>query len=158
SNPVRSAWPALKRAVLAAALVCLVPPHELGGQPPVAGKGEAARCQSARGLLLARATPTAPWRPVRAGEAVPPGASLVSLFDSALHARGVEARLLGDVGERGPFPALETAVALHEPAKADLDVGLERGLLLLTNRKPKGAASVRLRLPGDQLELTLRQP
>jgi hypothetical protein len=121
-------------------------------------KGAPATLAAAPGVLMAE-TKTG-WRAVKAGEAPLAETTLVSLFDATLRSANgaVEARLLADLGGRGPFPILDAAVLLHDDAKHDLALTPLRGLIVLTNTKEKGEAKVRLALRDETVVVTLREP
>jgi hypothetical protein len=123
-----------------------------------AGAG-VAKCVSVAGALLQRQGDKG-WRPVAAKDALPAEALLVALPKAEIESANGAVRLamLADVGRRGPFPVLESAVALHQNAKADLDLTFDRGLIGMENLKNTGAAKVRLRVAGAPWELTLREP
>src|SRR5690242_15453204 len=75
----------------------------------------AAKCVSVSGVLLAKQT-NAGWRPLQAGASVPSGTALVGLPRAELSSISgdVHLRLLADIGQRGPFPVLETGITLHD--------------------------------------------
>jgi hypothetical protein len=126
--------------------------------PAAAQDKSPATCTQVAGVLLARSGDS--WKPIKTGEAAPAGVKLVSLFDSTLKSAngGVEARLVSDVAQRGPLPILEPAVVLHNDPSCDLALTALRGLIVLTNTKAKGAATIRLSSHGDALEVTLKEP
>jgi hypothetical protein len=67
--------------------------------------------------------------------------------------------MVADVGHRlSKLPALEAAVAVHDNPKVDLDFTLDRGIVVLTNLKAKGKASVRVRFRDHVWALTLKEP
>ncbi len=121
-----------------------------------------AKSQAPAGTLLRRAAPDKKW------EVVEPKADVSSLelllalplSQATVESKGGGVRLLfwGNVPQLSPFPILESAVVLHEPKGADLDVSPQRGRVVLTNAKDRGAAQVRVRLPGGPWELTLSDP
>jgi hypothetical protein len=124
-----------------------------------AAQEKAARvtCAAAPGALLAKTG--SGWKAIRQGDSVPAETPLVALFDATLHGEsGVDVRILADLGQRGPFPTLESAITLHADAEHDLSLTPLQGLIVLTNVKPKGAAKVLLTFRGDQLEVTLKEP
>lgn len=129
------------------------------GEPkgrPAVGAG---KCVSVAGVLLERAG-EGRWRAVSPKETLPPDTLLVALpraeIDSADGA--VRLVLLADVGQRGPYPVLESGVILHKNPQVGLDATLDRGLIGLENRRKDGPAKVRLRVAGASWELTLREP
>jgi hypothetical protein len=118
-----------------------------------------AKCVSAPGALL-KQEDGKPWQPVRPDGEVRAGDLLVALPRADLLSQdgAVEVLLLADVGHRGPFPVLETAVRLRKDPARDLDVDFDRGILALANRKKEGAAKVRVRIAGTAWDLTLASP
>jgi hypothetical protein len=141
-------------SVLALAAVAFtVTPAGLPQEP-----GGSARCVKVAGSLL---TPSGTeWKAIKAGAAVPMDAPLVSLFDSTVtSANGnVTLRLVADPAERGPLPILESAVIVHADAKHDLALTPMRGLMVLTNTRKDGPATVRFTTRGDFVDLTLKEP
>lgn len=140
------------RRLLVASLVALsLPAAHLVAQAP--------QCVAAKGVFLAKKADGA-WEPVKAGVAAPLNRSLISLFETdVLSANGaVEVRLRGEIGELGPLPAFESAVQFHDNPKVDLDLTLERGIVVLVNKKKEGPANVALRVRGKTLAITLREP
>ncbi|MBI2808746.1 MAG: hypothetical protein HYX68_27475 [Planctomycetes bacterium] len=114
------------------------------------------------GVYGALLTPAAKgqWTSLAANGDLPPDQLLIALFGAEFQTSsgGVLARVVADIGQRGPFPVLEAAFRFHQPKKADLDITLERGILILTNTKKKGPAHIRLRLRAETFDLTLSQP
>lgn len=100
------------------------------------------------------------WQAVKAGDAISAGTLLVALPKSELTTAdgAIHLSMLADIGQRGPFPVLESAVVLNPAKDADLELTFDRGLLILTNRKKEGAAKVRLKIRGETWELTLQEP
>jgi hypothetical protein len=123
----------------------------------------AARAQSAgkvaevRGALLARQG--AGWQTLQAGAAVPKDVTLVALFESDLiSANGaVNVKMLGDIGDFGPLPALESSIRVHDPDDADLALTLETGIVVLTNKK-QAPAKATLKVRGEPVTVTLKSP
>ena len=148
-------WPALL------ALLWLSSPAAAGPPPSTAGgpKAGVAKCTSVAGVLLER-EPGKAWLPLKAGDPIRDGMLLVAMPKAAIRSRNgaVELGMLSDLGQRGPLPVLESAVILHDGEGADLDLTFQRGLISVANVKKQGAAKVRIRLPGDTWELTLREP
>src|SRR5260221_3246293 len=118
-------------AALAAALPGLLSAQE---------KGTPATCVAAPGALMLQGK--AGWKAIKPGEAITADATLVSLFAATLRSAngGVTVRMVADLGQRGPLPILESAIALHDDAKHDLALTPLRGLMVLTNSKEKGPA------------------
>jgi hypothetical protein len=126
--------------------------------PVAAQKAKSTRCVGVEGCLLAR-TKTG-WETVNASDPVPPDRLLVALFGAELKSvnGAVHASLIADIGQRGPFPVLESAVRIHATTKADLEITLERGITVFTNTKKNGAASLRLRVRDELFAVTLAAP
>jgi hypothetical protein len=141
-------------ALLAAAPAALAGDGKGGPAPPAVG-----RCESVPGVLIQREAGK-DWRPVKEGSPLRAGALIVALPRAEIVSQNgaVRLTLLADIGQRGPLPVLESAVALNAGKAADLDVTFDRGLISLTNLKKKGAAKVRVRLGKETWEVTLREP
>jgi len=118
-----------------------------------------ATCVAVDGALLAK-TGDMHWRSVKANDDVPAGALLVALPKAELASRNgaVGIHLLADIGQRGPFPVLESAVILHPAKDHDLNLTVDRGIVVLVNRKKKGAAKVCLGVRGQKWEVDLKSP
>ncbi len=116
------------------------------------------RCVDVQGTLLARMGVS--WQPIQAGDAVAPGTTLISMFQANLESanKAVAIQLRGDIGEFGPLPVLETAVHVRESGKADAAFTLDRGLLILANQKIAGAATVLVKMHGEEIEVKLKTP
>jgi len=119
----------------------------------------AGQCTAVQGALFTSAGKGA-WKNVAPKGDVPVDQLLIALFGAEFKSAngGVEARVLADVGQRGPFPVLEAALRFHAPKAVDLDVSLERGILILTNTKKTGTAHIRIRLHAETFEITLLDP
>src|SRR5262249_15273680 len=120
---------------------------------------QSGKVTAVHGTLLARGD--GGWTSLKADAPVSGTATLVALFGAKLQSANdaVELRLLADVGHRGPLPVLESGVTLRPPAAgADMDVALDRGLILIGNKKKSGAAKVHLRLHGEEGDVTLQTP
>jgi hypothetical protein len=91
---------------------------------------------------------------------VPAGQLLIALFGAEFISPGggVNVRAVADVGQRGPFSVLEAALRFHPTKDADLDLSLERGIVVLTNTKKSGPANVRLRLRAETFSIELHEP
>jgi hypothetical protein len=139
--------------LLVAGLLVVLPAR--AGAPQ---RGSPATVAAAPGVLMAETK--SGWRPVKAGEAPAAETKLVALFDATLRSANgaVSARLLADLGQRGPFPILDSAVMLHDDAKHDLALTPLRGLMVLTNTKEKGAATIRLAMRDETVFVTLHAP
>lgn len=119
----------------------------------------AVRSTAVHGALLTQ-TKALGWESVAAKTDVPADRLLVALFGAEFRSLNdaVEAKLIADVGQRGPFPVLEGAVLFHANPKYDLDATLDRGILILVNTKKSGAANVLLRVNTEVFEVTLHEP
>jgi hypothetical protein len=133
------------------------PGQGAGKAGPDGGSG-VVRATTVHGVLLRRAGDS--WQPVKAKEAVPANTQLVALprADFLSKNGAVEVAFLADVGQRGPFPVLETSATFHASDAVDLDVTLDRGIIGFANNKKAGAAKVRLRFHGAEWQLTLLEP
>ena len=119
----------------------------------------AAKCVAVHGALLMR-TKTGGWDSVAAKSSVPAGRLLVALFGAEFESPNgaIEMRMIADVGQRGPFPVLEAAVQFNVAKKADLDVTLDRGIVVFVNKKKVGAAHLLLHMRDETFEVTLAEP
>jgi hypothetical protein len=117
-------------------------------------------CVSDKPLILRRSKPDAAWQFVKDKETIHSGDLILGgggpVIESAN--RAVSVALTGDMSATSPFPVIETAVVLHPVKSADLDLTLERGAVVVTNRKDKGAATVRLRIANNDGEIVLEKP
>src|SRR5437870_1543931 len=111
------------------ALALLAPGGSARAGENKAGAG-VGKCVPGAGALLQRQGEKG-WRSVTAKDALPADALLVALPKAEIESANGAVRLamLADVGHRGPFPVLESAVALRQNAKADLDLTFDRGLI-----------------------------
>jgi hypothetical protein len=127
------------------------------GQGPRVAVG---KCASADGTLLASPRPGQGFHAVPNGEAVYSRDLLLALpgMRAALTAHGVHLDLRGNLPELSGTPVLESAVLVHDSRAFDLDFTLERGRVVVTNRKEKGPARVWVRLPGESWQLSLAEP
>jgi hypothetical protein len=119
----------------------------------------AATCITVPGALLQRPE-AGVWRSVKPGDALADGTLLVALPKAELQSanKAVAVNLLADIGQRGRYPVLESAVRLHRDDKIDLAVTLDRGIMTLTNLKKQGTAKVRVTVAGQTWELVLHEP
>jgi hypothetical protein len=151
------------RAAGLAWVVALVLALPAAGVSPSPDKGDpivlVAKCVSVAGALFRKEGDGA-WQSVAAKEPLGKTELLVALPEAEFHSANgaVGLRLVADVGQRGPLPVLEAAVALHEAAQDDLDVTLHRGIIVLTNHKQRGSAKARVRFRGASWLLTLEEP
>jgi hypothetical protein len=111
--------------------------------------------------LLRRPTPASDWQVVKAKEELR-GEELLLLIgpDAALDSANGAVRLsgLGEMTGAASYPILEPAVVLHPGKEVDLDVTLDRGRIVLENRKGKGPAHIRLRIRDKAGDITLNEP
>jgi hypothetical protein len=154
--------PARSAASAAGLLACLFAAGPAAAQQP-AGNADApvATCQAVSGVLLQRAQPGKDWTAVEPKDGVRAGALLVALPEADLvSANGaVRLKMLTDIGKRGPFPVLESALHCNRPdGDVDLDVTFDRGIVGFANLKEKGAARVRLRVGPHVGIITLNEP
>jgi hypothetical protein len=114
---------------------------------------------SPAGILLARSAESGTWQRVGQQKPVSSADYLVSLpgYRSEIQLdHGVILQLWGNLPEfsRQP-PSLESAVIVHADPALDLDFTLDHGRAVVVNRKPRGAAKVRLRFRNEVCDLTL---
>jgi hypothetical protein len=100
------------------------------------------------------------WQSAQAGDPIAAGVLVVGLPRSEIVSAdgAVQVDLLADLGQRGPFPVLESAVCFHESKEADLDLTFERGLVVLSNLRKEGQAKVVLRIRDETWTLHLQEP
>ncbi len=149
----------LPRAALALLLVTAAAHADSKKEEP---RAAVAKSSAPAGTLLRRATPGKPW------EVVEPKADVSSLdlllalplSQASVESKNGAVRLLfwGNLPQVSAFPILESAVVLHEPKGADLDLSPQRGRVVLTNTRKEGSAKVHVRLPGTAWDLTLAEP
>jgi hypothetical protein len=124
-------------------------------------KGSApATVVAASGVLLERGAKGKTWRPLRPKDAVPAGATVVALPEAELRSanKAVGLKMLADVGRRLKLPVFEAAVVVHDNPKVDFDFTLDRGVVVLTNQRTKGKATVRVRFRDQAWEVVLKEP
>jgi hypothetical protein len=126
------------------------------------GKNKAApaTCEAVTGVLVERGAKDKPWRFLHAKDPVAAGATVIALPEAELRSanQAVSLKMLADVGHRLNPPVLEAAVTVHDNPKVDLDFTLNRGVVVLTNLRAKGKASVRVRFRDQAWELALKEP
>jgi len=96
------------------------------------------------------------WRTPMLNDFIAKGSQLVALPGArgVLDLHGGDLRLImaGNLPEISASPVLETVLTLNDPAPGvDLEFTLERGRVLIGNRKANGAAKVRARIQGKTL-------
>lgn len=114
------------------------------------------KCISHSASLLRREADGKPWKPVTEKEDLYSGDLLLAVPNAVIELKsGVRLELQADIEGRGPYPIIESAVVLREPAKADLDFVLDRGRV--TVMTPKGTcATVHVRFHGEEWDLHLK--
>jgi hypothetical protein len=112
-------------------------------------------------ILVSRAKPADAWQRLASGQKVQSTDALVSLpgYHSELSLDGgVGLTLWGSTYEFNS-PLLESAVVLYAPEEGfDADFALDRGAVLLANRKDKDPAKVRVRFQGEVWDVSLVEP
>lgn len=129
------------------------------GPSSSAQEAGAFQCIAVKGTLLGRAD--GGWQSLKANASIaPPRTTLIALFEADLKCSsgGVALKMLGDIGQFGPLPVLDTAIRVLDPGKADAALALDRGQIILTNTKDQGAATVLLKLRGEDVEIKLKTP
>jgi hypothetical protein len=111
---------------------------------------------SPQGSLLSRAAGKK-WRLPRKGTPVYSGDMEIGLpLADILSKNGaVGLRLRANLEGRSPLPSLESAVVLHPAKDVDLDLTLDRGQIVLANKRARGPSKVRVRFRDQRWELTL---
>ncbi|HTU22675.1 MAG TPA: hypothetical protein VMG10_31840 [Gemmataceae bacterium] len=137
--------------------------QELGTRPPSwEPRVAVAKYLSPVGSLLVNEQPGQPWR--SAGQRAELYSRDLLLALPGMQARlettprAVELILWGNLPEMSEFHGLQSAVFLHDSRAFDLDFTLQRGRVLVANRKEKGATRVWLRVDGAAFQLTLAEP
>jgi uncharacterized protein (TIGR03000 family) len=127
-------------------------PIEPGTGPRVSGPVD--------GVLLERAKGDKEWRFLDEGAPIRPEAQLVALPQAMLRSANgaVELTMMADIGHRGPLPVYESAIRIHDNPKVDLDLALDRGIVVFGNAKKAGAARVRVHVAEQAWDVTLHQP
>lgn len=143
-------------ALLLVALSCALAATARADDAPVVGHN----ASSADAMILSRAKPGGDWRVLAPRDSVHAGATLLGLPGAAIDAQddAVRLTLLTDLDGTSPFPVRENAVVLHPASGADLDFTLDRGRVVLSNRKASGPAIVRLHAWNADWTLTLDEP
>lgn len=70
----------------------------------------------------------------------------------------VTVKCLTDIDARSPLPILETAISLADTKGLDLDLMLDRGRVDISNTKPMGSATVRVRFWDQAWKIVLDSP
>jgi len=166
SHPRTDPGHPLTRAALPLALLLAAAAVRADAPPAKADKDEprvvVAKSLAPAGTLLRRAAAGKPWEVVEPKGDVFSRDLLLSmpLSQATVEAKGGAVRLLfwGNLPQISPFPILESAVVLHEAKGTDLDLSPQRGRVVLSNAREKGAARVRVRLPSGTWDVTLFEP
>lgn len=117
------------------------------------------RSFSPTGMMIRRESPEKAWSAVKLKEEVHTGDLLLALPFAAIDLKSdVRLSLIADMDGRTPFPAIESAVILHDNADVDLDFTLDRGRAAVANHKSTGAARVKVRLGDQAWTMTLHEP
>lgn len=153
---------AVAAPLLALGLLAVCAAADEPKKPAEEPRAAAGTCLSEAGVLLEREAPGKPWKVVAPRDAVSSRDLLVALPGSraVLQSKNGAAQLT----LAGNLPALsgegadESAVVLHASAGFDLDFTLDRGRAVVANKRDKGPAKVRVRVHGDNWDLTLKEP
>jgi hypothetical protein len=120
------------------------------------------RCVSEAGTLLYRPKRKGSWQVAKPKEAVYTRDLLLALPGSRAQVEtsngAVHLSLAGNWPADENPSLLESAVRLHGSKRFDLDFTLDRGRVILKNRKKKDGAQVRVRFQDDRWDLTLDDP
>jgi hypothetical protein len=130
-----------------------------------AGEARAAvgELASPAGTLLVREKQGKPWQAPKHGAllraedlllALPGGRAEIDVGPKGM----LRLTLFGSLPELSGSPVFESAVVLHPRGQHDLNVTLDRGRLLLTNRKDKGSVRAQVRFRDQRWELDLLDP
>jgi hypothetical protein len=143
---------------LAAAVAGILLTSAAGAAQP--GREVVAEATSPAGTFAARSPAADEFTVLPQNAPLLAGDLLVTLPGAAAKGKNGAVALtsLADYDGKSPLPILETAFTLHDPENADLDVTLDRGRIDLTNTKPAGPATVRVRFWGQDWKITLDDP
>jgi len=72
--------------------------------------------------------------------------------------KAVGVKLMADIGQRGPYPVLDTGIIVHQAKDCDLDVTLQRGILVVANLRDQGPVRIHLRIRGNLVQCELKEP
>jgi hypothetical protein len=148
-----------RRVWSAVAVVGLFPAF-VAAQQPDPGRAAAAKATSLSGTFSARQPGARTFQVLATNAELFTGDTLVTLPGAVLESKNGAVALTSyaDYDGRGPLPILETAVVLADPNSADLAFTLDRGRVDLTNKKPAGPATVRVRFWDQTWTITLEEP
>lgn len=147
--------------LLAFAGLTFLPPESRALDRPASVPASLGRNQSAAGLLLRFDRSRQSWRPVRPGGAVGASDRLLALPGARAEIEmnaGLRLTLWGNTPDLADVPLLETVVRLDSPPQGDLALTLERGRIILTNRRGKEAPRVRVAFLNQAYEIRLTDP
>lgn len=153
--------PSQRGSVRWAALAALLtaPAVTLGQAPATPARGPLAKVTCPAASFLTRQAGGREFRTVAANADVYPGDLLIGLPGATLETKtGVALTTVGDLDAKAPVPILDTAVMLHPTADADAEFTLDRGRVDVTNKKPTGPATVRVRYWDQQWLVVLHDP
>jgi hypothetical protein len=119
-----------------------------------------ARSTSPAATFAARPANSNQFRTLAANADLYSGDLIVSLPGGALASRNgaVAVKALADYDGRSPLPSLETAFTLADSKEFDLDLTLDRGRVDLTNARPSGPATARVRFWDQSWKVVLDSP
>jgi hypothetical protein len=153
-----SFWSAVLLPLLGGALLSA----GANGREPEETRVPAGKSLSPAGTLLTRTAPGKPWEMVEPEGVVHSRDLLLAmpLSRAKVVSKNGAVQLLfwGNLPQLSEFPILETGVILHDSKSHDLEFTLQRGRVVVTNQKEKGAATVRVRMGQAAWELTLNEP
>ena len=122
-------------------------------------RAKVGKCTSPAGTVLAREAAGKAWRALKAQEEVFSSDLLLSLPGNQgevdLKDGGVGLQLRGTLPESAGFSVLASGVVLHATPGADADFTLDRGRVVVVNRKEREPARVRVRFHGQTWDLNL---
>jgi hypothetical protein len=131
-------------------------------KPTKEGRAPVAKSLAQPGMLLAREAPGKSWQALGPQDTVHSRDLLLALPGSRAGLRSnngaVQLLLWGNLPQLSLNPVLESAVALHESSDQDLGFTLDRGRVVVSNQRDKGAARVRVRVRDQSWELNLEEP
>ncbi|MCS7047490.1 MAG: hypothetical protein NZO58_14125, partial [Gemmataceae bacterium] len=126
--------------------------------PTCLGQEAAAICNDVKGALLTSGA--SGWRAIKAGDVIAAGTRLTSMFEAQLSSanKAVGVKLVGDVGMFGPLSVLESSITVLKADKADFSFDFLRGLVVMTNTKAAGSATVKFKMHDENFTLHLKTP
>jgi hypothetical protein len=148
----------VRSASLFAVLTAAIAPAVAGGRDDA--RVVVAKSTSPAATFAARPANVTQFRMLPANADLYSGDLLVSLPGGTLVSRNGAAavRSLADYDARSPSPILETAVVLRDSKDLDLDLTLDRGRIDITNVRPTGPATVRIRFWDQSWKIVLDSP